>query len=180
MALKYIQEYAGKVGEKRKLWRSQLVPKSPAECGRPYGLEIEGNAKNDAKASSTLPLVDGCIRSALRPRAGVQSLANTQTETSCDCDDDQEDQHLYQGSLLAAHADPPSAARLLSLQLLLPHLQLVASRPCGIDIRCALLLQQACLALARLGLLLGQGLCLEVVVEGRVDDGDVLFRFGAL
>jgi len=145
-----------------------------------YGLGIEGDEKIDTKASSPPLLADGCIRSALGPRAGVQGLANTQTETSRDCDDDQEDEHLDQGSFLAAHANPPSAARLFSLQLLLPHLQLIAPRPCRIDICCALLLQQACLALARLSLLFSQGLCLDIVVEGGVVDGDVLFRFGAL
>jgi hypothetical protein len=49
MALKYIQEYAGKVGEKRKSWRSQLVPNRTEYRGL-CGLGIEGDAKNDAEA----------------------------------------------------------------------------------------------------------------------------------
>lgn len=49
MALKYIQEYAGKVGEKRKSWRSQLVPNSTEYRG-PSVWILKGDAKNDAEA----------------------------------------------------------------------------------------------------------------------------------
>jgi len=47
--LKYVQEYAGKVGEKRKSWRSQLVPKSAEDRGS-CGHETELDAKKDVEA----------------------------------------------------------------------------------------------------------------------------------
>ncbi len=48
-ALEYVQEYAGKVGEKRKVWRSQVVPNNAEDRG-PCGQEIEEDKKNNAKA----------------------------------------------------------------------------------------------------------------------------------
>ncbi len=124
------------------------------------------------------PLADWCIRSRLRPYTGIQSPADANSQTSGHRNDNQEDEHLDCGPLLAAHPGPAPAARLLALQLLLPHLQLIASWPRRVDIRCAaFLLQQIRLALARLSLLLSQGLCLEILVKRRVADVDVLFRF---
>lgn len=101
------------------------------------------------------PLANWRVCSGLCPCAGVQSSADTNSKTSSQRNDNQEDEHLDNSPLLAVHANPPSTARFLPLQLLLPHFQLIASRPRRVDIRCAFLLQQARLAPARLRSLLG-------------------------
>ena len=187
---KYLQEQPGR-SARRKVKAFAAIPNRAEDQG-PWSRDRR-NAKDDAGAWEPLayccytvrswqrktyishdPLVNWCIRSRFCPHSRVQSPADANSEASRQRNDHQEDEHLHHGLLPAAHGDPRSTARLLPLQLLLSHLQLIPSRPRWVDSRCAFLLQQARLALARLGLLLGQGLCLDILVEGV----DVLFRFG--